>query len=469
MKQSTRRRAGYNVSQENDAKVVSCQPVSTIHANMLRRVPLSLLRPGMFVHGIEGSWLSHPFWRRRFLLRSTSDIAALRDADIAFVTIDTARGLAPIEEPEPIIITEPVVANVPTGITAERERAVDIVARTRESIRGVFEDARLGKAIDTDRVAAVVDEISESVQRNAYALISVVRLKSKDDYSYLHSVAVCALMVNFARHLGLSDDAVREFGLAGLVHDIGKMDVPSEILNKPGRLTDEEFAIARLHPERGCAILDRADAIPATAIDVCRHHHEKIDGTGYPFGLKGSEISLAARMGAICDVYDALTSDRAYKDAWSPIEAATAMHGWHGQFDHDLLFTFYQSIAVFPVGMVVRLRSQRLAVVLSNGRRASRPRLRVFYDTAVNGLVDPRDIILADDDACKTVIRAENPTDWGARDWPALCVHLLQESDKLDRDVIERLWTGIEATPGETVELPAGGRVSRWRPSQRLD
>jgi hypothetical protein len=276
-------------------------------------------------------------------------------------------------------------------------------------------------------------------------------------------------MVNFARHLGLPDDIVREFGLAGLVHDIGKMDVPSEILNKPGRLTDEEFAIARLHPERGCAILDRAEAIPATAIDVCRHHHEKIDGTGYPFGLKGGEISLAARMGAICDVYDALTSDRAYKDAWSPIEAVTAMHGWRGQFDRDLLFTFYQSIAVFPVGMVVRLRSQRLAIVLSNGRRASRPRLRVFYDTAANSLVDPRDIILADDDACKTVIRAEDAADWGAHDWPALCVHLLQESDKLDREVIERLWAGSEAASGETVEMPATDRVSRWRPSERLD
>jgi len=437
---------------------------------MLRRVPLSLLRPGMFLHAIEGSWLSHPFWRRRFLLRSDAEIAALRDAGIAFVTIDTARGLAPIDdEPEPIIITEPVVANIPMGITAERERAADIVARTREIIRGVFEGARTGKAIDSDQVSGVVDEISESVQRNAYALIGIVRLKSKDDYSYLHSVAVCALMVNFARHLGLADDMVRELGLAGLLHDIGKMDVPSEILNKPGRLTDEEFAIARLHPERGCAILGRADAIPATVMDVCRHHHEKIDGTGYPFALKGSEISLAARMGAICDVYDALTSDRAYKESWSPIEAVTAMHGWNGQFDRDLLFTFYQSIAVFPVGMVVRLRSQRLAIVLSNGRRASRPRLRVFYDTAANGLVDPRDIVLTDDDACKTVVRQENPADWGAHDWPALCAHMLQESDKLDRDVIERLWAGVEVTPGEMVEMPNADRVSRWRPSQRVD
>jgi hypothetical protein len=93
----------------------------------------------------------------------------------------------------------------------------------------------------------------------------------------------------------------------------------------------------------------------------------------------------------------------------------------------------------------------------------------VFYDTAANSLVDPRDITLTDDDACKTVIRAENPADWGAHDWPALCVHLLQESDKLDRDVIARLWAGVDATPGETVEMPASDRISRWRPSQRLD
>jgi putative nucleotidyltransferase with HDIG domain len=437
---------------------------------MQRRVPLSLLRPGMFVHAIEGSWLSHPFWRRRFLLRSDSDIAALRDADIGFVTIDTARGLAPVEErPEPIAATAAAVEDNPTGVTAERERAVEIVARTKETMRDVFDGARLGKVIASDHVAAVVDEISGSVRRNAYALIGIVRLKSKDEYTYLHSIAVCALMVNFARHLGLPDETVRDLGLAGLVHDIGKMDVPSEILNKPGRLSDEEFAIARLHPERGCAILDQAETIPAAAIDVCRHHHEKIDGTGYPFGLKGDEISLAARMGAICDVYDALTSDRAYKAAWSPIEALTAMQGWDGQFDRDLLFTFCQSIAVFPVGMVVRLRSQRLAIVLPNGRRASRPRLRAFYDTATSHLVDPRDLTLADDDACKMVVREEDATRWGAQDWPALRDHLLQESDKLDDGTIERLWTGIEATPAEAIESPIVERIARWRPGRHLD
>jgi len=119
--------------------------------------------------------------------------------------------------------------------------------------------------------------------------------------------------------------------------------------------------------------------------------------------------------------------------------------------------------------MVVRLRSQRLAIVLSNGRRASRPRLRVFFDTAAKNLIDPRDITLTDDDACKVVVREENPADWGAHDWPALCAHLLQESDKLDREIIERLWTGRADVPQKAVAAPATGLVARWRPSQRLD
>ena len=439
---------------------------------MLCRLPLSQLRPGMFLHAIEGSWLSHPFWRRRFVLKSAEEIAALRDAGIGFVTIDTGRGLAPIAEtPEPGAPPSPAIDDdMPTGMLAERERAAEIVARTKETMRGVFDGARLGKAIRCEDVETVVDEISGSVRRNAYALIGIARLKSKDEYTYLHSIAVSALMVNFARRLGLPDATVRDLGLAGLVHDIGKMDVPSEILNKPGRLSDEEFAIARLHPQRGRAMLEMADGIPATAIDVCEHHHEKVDGTGYPFGLKGEEISLAARMGAICDVYDALTSDRAYKGAWSPIEAVTAMHGWDGQFDRDLLFTFCQSIAVFPVGMLVRLRSQHLAIVLPNGRRASRPRLRVFYDTGARALVAPRDLALSDDDACKAVAREEAAADWGAHDWPALCEHLLQEREALDERVIERVWTGIDPMQGVPAEMPAdAGRVARWRPSQRLD
>ncbi len=445
---------------------------------MLRRVPISLLRPGMFLHAIDRSWLSHPFWRRRFLIRSEGEIAALRDADIDFVTIDTARGLAPDEQsptPAPAPASAPAAPDAdpmtddgPAGLLAERERATAIVASAKQTMRGVFDNARLGKAVESAEVIAVVDEISGSVHRNSRALIGIVRLKSKDEYTYLHSVAVCALMVNFARHLGLPAATVRDLGLAGLVHDIGKMDVPSEILNKPGRLSDEEFAIARLHPERGVAMLGRMEAIPEAAIDVCHHHHEKIDGTGYPFGLKGDEISLAARMGAICDVYDALTSDRAYKHAWSPAEALTAMASWEGQFDRELFFAFCQSIAAFPTGMLVRLRAQQLAVILPNGRRATRPRLRAFLDTVSGGLIEPRDLTLIDADIDKIVMREECAADWGAYDWPSLREHLMLDREQLDYALIDRLWTG-NIPASEEIVPNAVELVARWRPVRQLD
>jgi putative nucleotidyltransferase with HDIG domain len=353
-------------------------------------------------------------------------------------------------------------------MSAERDRAADIIARSKGVMRGVFDGARLGKAIESADVIAVVDEISGSVRRNARALIGLVRLKSKNEYTYLHSVAVCALMVNLARQLGLSEAMTRDVGLAGLVHDIGKMGVPSEILDKPGQLTDAEFDLIRTHPERGTALLREASGIPEIAMDVCRHHHEKIDGTGYPFGLKEEDISLAARMGAICDVYDALTSDRSYKQAWTPGEAVIAMASWSGHFDADLLFAFFQSISIFPVGMLVRMRSNYLAMVLPNGQRASRPRVRLVYDIAGEHLIAPHDLVVMDGDAADQILAREEPAAWRIHDWAGLSNHLLREAGNLDRVEIERLWTGHGDGPIETLE-PRRERISTWRPSQHLN
>src|SRR5690606_14238117 len=142
----------------------------------------------------------------------------------------------------------------------------------------------------------------------------ILRLKNKNEYTYLHSVAVCTLMVNAARYMGKSEAETRDYGMAGLLHDLGKMGIPDAILNKSGRLTDAEFEAVRNHPEHGYQVLRGSPNVPAMALDVCRHHHEKIDGTGYPFGLPADAISLVSRLGAVCDVYDALTSDRVYKD-----------------------------------------------------------------------------------------------------------------------------------------------------------
>lgn len=388
---------------------------------MLRRIPPGQVRLGMYVHGVGGSWFDHPFWRRRFVLQTADDLARLKGAAVPYVIIDDELGTAP--DPSHVASSLPsAVAPRPVDLATaakDRERALQLMAGAKQVMREVFDSARLGKAVQSADVMPLVDQISQSVAINPQALLGVTRMKSKDEYTYLHSVAVCVLMVNFARTLGLDEATVRELGVGGLLHDIGKMVVPQGILQKPDVLTAEEFRVMKSHPEHGYGILTKSEGVPETALDICRHHHEKIDGTGYPFGLSGQEISLAARMGAICDVYDALTSHRPYKAAWTPVGAVTAMRSWKGQFDPDLLFTFLQSISIFPPGMLVGLASDRLGIVLDNARAAN-PRVLAFYSTRDRGFVDPETVTITDHGEGDQIVSEQQPENWGFSDWPQL-------------------------------------------------
>lgn len=381
----------------------------------------------MFIHGFEGSWLSHPFWRRRFLLDDPSDLTALLDSEVIGVVIDTEKGLdlhvpaanaAPPRTPEYRPPSRPAPrrhapAAAPLHVddiaTAEARRSVN---HCKTVIRGVLDSARLGKAVETETVIAVVDDVSAAIEKNRRAFLKVLRLKGKDEYTYLHSVAVCALMVALSRQIGLDDATTAEMGTAGLLHDIGKMAVPLDVLNKPAKLTDEEFALMQTHPEKGFRLLEQTPELPPLALDVCRHHHEKMDGTGYPHRLKGTEISLAARMGAICDVFDALTSNRSYKAAWSPAESVTRMRDWEGQFDPELLFAFMKSVGIFAIGMVVTLRTNRLGLVIDPGR-SSRAKVVAFYSTSEHELIEPVTVTIGEDLSHDTVLAETDPAEWG--------------------------------------------------------
>jgi len=277
----------------------------------------------------------------------------------------------------------------------------------------MFTDVRMGNAIQPSECVSLVDDIVESINRHPDALLSLARLKTADEYTYMHSAAVCALMVALGRQLGFNEAQCREAGMAGMLHDLGKAAMPQDVLNKPGKLTDEEFAIIKQHPVRGYEMLLAGGATSDSVMDVVRHHHERVDGTGYPDRLKGEEISLLSRMGAVCDVYDAVTSNRPYKAGWDPAHALAQMASWKGHFDETIFQSFVKSVGIYPVGSLVRMRSGRLAVVLEQNPSAlTKPRVKLFFSTKAGLPLKPQVMDLGASHVTDQIEAREPPEKW---------------------------------------------------------
>jgi putative nucleotidyltransferase with HDIG domain len=400
---------------------------------MLKKIAVQDLRLGMYIQEFCSSWMDHPFWRTKFLLQEADDLHQIKTCGLREVWIDVSKGL---DVPGPTVTKQEAEAQIDatlgkidrpqeppprTSMVEEVKRAAKICAKSKEAVVSMFQEVRMGKAVDHEAAAALVEEISDSVMRNPGALISLARLKTADDYTYMHSVAVCALMVALARQLGLDEKNTREAGMAGLLHDLGKAVMPMEVLNKPGKLTDEEFRIMKSHPVEGHRMLVEGGAVGTIPLDVCLHHHEKVDGSGYPKGLKGTEISLHAKMGAVCDVYDAITSNRPYKAGWDPAESIRKMTEWsRGHFDERVFQAFVKSIGIYPTGSLVRLTSGRLGVVVEQSPKSLlTPTVKVFFSTKSKTYIPPETIDLAKQSAEKIAGR-EDATTWGIKDYDHL-------------------------------------------------
>lgn len=396
-------------------------------APVLKTIGVAELRLGMFVHRVGGSWLDHPFWTTRFELRDAADLQRLRSSGVQHCVIDTARGLDVAAAPAPVAAPTVAPADVAappidsgaallrTRLEDEAAVAARLRAQARQSIVSLHEQVRLGRALDVAGCAPLVDQIATSMQRNAGAMLGIVRLKSHDDYTYLHSVAVCTLMVVLARQLGLDESQVREAGLAGLLHDMGKARIALSVLNKPGKLSADEYAQVQQHPRLGHDLLVETGTVSAGALDVCLHHHEQPDGRGYPEGLAGGQLSLLARMGAVCDVYDAITSNRPYKAGWAPADSIVMMAEWTrgGKFDPEVFRAFVDSIGIYPAGSLVRLHSQRLAVVLEHNAQAPlAPRVKVFYSIRSQMTLPAETLDLAAPSCRDRIIARESNERW---------------------------------------------------------
>ncbi len=395
---------------------------------MRRKIRVEALVLGMYIDELCGSWMDHPFWKTAFPLNEDKDLKILLKSTVREVWIDTDKGLD-VPVPSPAADEEApaledlaqdgsqeassslVRTEVKRRFEDELARARKVQAHARHAVMAMFDDVRMGKALPLDTVEDLVQQINQTVASNSAALLSLVRLKNKDDYTYLHSVAVCALMLALARQLNLPEQLMSALGMAGLLHDVGKMAVPPDVLNKPGRLSEAEFDIIKNHPMLGWQLLQDSGVTDELVLDVCRHHHERVDGAGYPDKLSGESLSLAARMGAVCDVYDAVTSNRCYKAGWAPAEALRKMATWGGHFDEKVFQAFVKTIGIYPVGTLLKLHSGRLAVVTDQSDKSLlQPLVKVFFSTLANEPIPVQRVDLSL--TGEKVVSVEDPQQW---------------------------------------------------------
>jgi len=395
---------------------------------MIKKIDVADLAVGMYVQDMNCGWMDHPFLHNSIALTSEKQIAKIRRAGIREVYIDPVRG---VDAPGQDVVevereldrelekfaeaTQPAPRE--TSLREEREHARRIQGEASRLIVDLMQDVRLGKQIQTERIEPVVEKITHSILRNSGALLSLCRIKNKDDYTFQHSVSVCGLQTAFCRALKMAPEVIHEAGIGGLLHDIGKTKVDDAILNKPGKLTDGEFAQMKCHVVESRRILEATPGISQTAVLVAAQHHERHDGSGYPLGLKGGEISQMGQMAAIVDVYDAITSDRCYHKGLEPTEAMRKIFEWSKfHFNPQLAQAFTRCIGIYPTGSLVLLDSGRLAVVIGQCEgNLLQPLVRVIYSVSRRSYIGAEDIDLSRPrrGGGDRIIKFEKPETWG--------------------------------------------------------
>ena len=353
------------------------------------KVEVDKLRTGMFVAELDRPWKGTPFLLQGFLIATDEELAGLRELCL-FVYVDPTRStvkLATLDSsslspaprrrtasptpaktrgirrgPAPSLkgLAEPAAFRESLRLTARTQ------TRARHYLDHAFNDVRLGSSVDTDEAKEVVSSLVDAITTNVNAALWLTNLKKRDEYTSIHCLNVCVLSIAFARHLGYAEEQLRMIGLGALLHDLGKISTPPAILNKPGRLTPEEFVVMRKHPVDGYEMLCDGGGIPAQSLQIIRHHHERIAGNGYPDGWQGEQIPMSVLITSVVDVYDAVTSDRCYHDGVPAHQGLQLLYDIApNNFGRELVEEFIRCVGIYPVGSLVELTTGALGVVLS--------------------------------------------------------------------------------------------------------
>ncbi|MDA7746547.1 HD-GYP domain-containing protein [Psychromonas sp.] len=357
---------------------------------MLKRITADDLRVGMYINDLSCGWLDHPFALNKFLIKSEIELKKIKVAGVISIEIDTKKGLDVVVEKRKqsnLSLRQAVNAlsdKKPelNAVKAEFGAAKLAFNEAELYISGMMTSAKMGQHVELEEVNPVINKLCDSVLRNHNALLGLTRIRNMDQYTFEHSVSFSVLMMSFAKSMGESERFIRQVGIGGLLHDIGKTMTPDHILNKAGKLTADEFLIMKDHVVQSRLILEKTAGLSQVSMDVAAMHHEKYDGNGYPRGLKGDEISLAGQMAAIVDVYDALTADRCYHVGREPSEALKYLLNGRGQhFSPLLVQKFIQSVGIYPAGCLVLLNNHHLAIVIEVKENMLKPIVEIFLNT----------------------------------------------------------------------------------------
>lgn len=366
------------------------------------KIPVDLLELGMYVAELDKPWIETPFIFQGFLITNNDELDQLQQyCEYAFVDRDKSQITIPQALGEPgqkddTASKYPDQDSIPYQVTFEDEfpRAKRDYEEIQTQLKGLFKDVRIGHAIKTPEVKRHVQQITNSIVRNPDAMMLMTNLKAIDEYLVIHALNVCIVTLVFARFLGFKPDEMHELGMGALLHDIGEIRLPKEILNKPGELSPEEYATIQKHTDYGVSILSQTDNISEIVLDVVMHHHERINRSGYPEKLSGQEISQFAKIVGIVDVYDSLTSPTTYRSYMSNNEALKSMYDWRGTlFDEMLVEKFIKCLGVYPIGSTLELNSGEIGIVISTSPQSRLlPTLLLVKDSG-NKFYDPPKII----------------------------------------------------------------------------
>ena len=379
-------------------------------------IPVNQLQPGMYVLAIASQTGAMEI-AQTGLVTNRQQVDALIRRGVLTVRVDLARsklpGIEQVVSPSP---AHSAGSARPAGSGEGRELKIRRLYQEARELQGKFiRHLKAGEPIDITPLAAVAEEMVDTMFTHGDAMLCLARIRAKDAYLMEHSMNVAILLANFGRYLGLDRSVLKELTLGGLLHDVGKIMTPDEVLNKPGKLTDEEFGVMRQHVVHSYDILSNTAGITPTMLEVAANHHERLDGTGYPQRLKGDQLSLYTRMSGIVDVYDAVTADRVYKQGMQPTQAfRVLLKGINQHFDAELVTKFIKCMGVYPVGTLVQLSNQRLAVVMQrNEQQPLKPVVKVIYHATQRHYLEVQWLDLARNGGQESIESTVDPKEFG--------------------------------------------------------